>query len=236
MLPSKGQMVMSSSAVPIPFARSMLREHRHVCAFFNSAQDEYDTLLPFICDGLHCGQRAFHVLPLQHRDNHLQRLRDAGVDVEGARKSRQLEVALPEETYLRGGRFNKDAMLALIQEVLRAGTTLGFPLTRMIAHAETTVDDWSSENEWLEYEARLNDVLPNYDDPIICAYDINLLSANFAIDILRTHPVAIVGGVLVENPFFSRPEELLREFRARTGPPHSYRAGEASGSQPTPAG
>lgn len=94
---------MSFSAEPIPFARSILREHRHVCAFFNSAQDEYDTLLPFTCDGLNCGQRAFHVLPSQHRANHLQRLRDVGVDVERAQESRQLEVALPEETYLRGG-------------------------------------------------------------------------------------------------------------------------------------
>jgi hypothetical protein len=25
--------------------------------------EEYDTLLPFICDGLNCGERAFHVLP-----------------------------------------------------------------------------------------------------------------------------------------------------------------------------
>jgi hypothetical protein len=110
---------MSFSAEPIPFARLTLREHRHVCAFFNSAQDEYDTLLPFICDGLNCGRRAFHVLPSQHRANHLQRLRDVGVEVERAQESRQLEVALPEETYLRGGRFDKDAMLTLIQETLR---------------------------------------------------------------------------------------------------------------------
>ena len=45
----------------------MLREHRHVCAFFSSAAEEYDALLPFICDGINCGQRAFHVLPAQHR-------------------------------------------------------------------------------------------------------------------------------------------------------------------------
>jgi hypothetical protein len=30
---------------------------------------------------------------------------------------------------LKGGRFNKDAMLALIQEALKAGPALGFPLT-----------------------------------------------------------------------------------------------------------
>ena len=63
---------------------------------------------------------------------------------------------------------------------------------------------------------RLNDVLPRYDDPVICTYDANLLNANLALDILRTHPVAIIGGVLVENSFFSSPEAFLREIRERT--------------------
>ena len=206
----------SPSPAPIPFTRSMLREHRHVCAFFHSSKEEYETLLPFICDGLNCGQRAYHVLPPKYREEHLERLRNAGINVEAAQRSRQLEVALPEDIYLKGGRFNKEAMLALIQEALAAGTTLGFPLTRMIAHAETAVDDWSSANEWVEYEMRLNDVLPRYDDPVICTYDANLLNANLALDILRTHPVAIIGGVLVENSFFSRPQDFLREVRARS--------------------
>ncbi len=76
-------------------------------------------------------------------------------------------------------------MLALIQEALKAGNALGFPLTRMIAHAEMAVDDWKSGNEWVEYEMRLNDVLPNYDDPVICTYDVNLLTGSLAVDILR---------------------------------------------------
>jgi hypothetical protein len=214
---------MSSTAASIPFARSTLREHRHVCAFFNSPADEYDTLLPFICDGINCGQRAFHVLPAQHKEDHLGRLRDAGIDVDKAMASRQLEIALPEDTYLKTGRFNKDAMLALIQEALKEGSALGFPLTRMIAHAETAVDDWKSGNEWVEYEMRLNGVLPNYDDPVICSYDANLLTAPLAIDILRTHPVVIIGGVLIENAFFTRPDEFIREVQARSGPPQAYR-------------
>jgi hypothetical protein len=88
--------------------------------------------------------------------------------------------------YLRGGRFNKDAMPALIQDALKIGTTLDFPLTRMIAHAEIALDGWSSGNEWVEYEMLLNDVLPNYDEPVIRIYDINMLNANLAVDILRT--------------------------------------------------
>ncbi len=218
---------MNATAAPIPFAGSMLGGYRHVCAFFSSRQQEYDTLLPFVRDGLELGERAYHVLPSQYREEHLEQLRGAGIDVAAAQRRRQLEVATPQETYLRGGRFNKDAMLTLIQEALKTGATLGFPLTRLIAHAETVLwhpEDWSSVNEWIEYETRLNDVLPRYDDPVICTYDANLLNGSIAVDILRTHPVAVIGGLLYENPFFVPPQQFLRQVLQRSGaPPKPYR-------------
>ncbi|KQS95435.1 MULTISPECIES: hypothetical protein [unclassified Rhizobium] len=75
---------MKSTTQPIPFAGTMLREDRHVCAFFNSAAEEYDTLLPLIvCDGINCGQRAYHVRPDHHKEDQFQRLRDVGIDVRG---------------------------------------------------------------------------------------------------------------------------------------------------------
>lgn len=118
-----------------------------------------------------------------------------------------------EETCLPGGHFNKDSMLALIPAALESGAALGFPLTRMIVHATTVLEEWSRVNKWIEFEARLNDVLPRYDDPVICAYDSNLLNGAIAVDILRTHPVAIIGGLLHENPFFVSPHEFLRKAR-----------------------
>jgi hypothetical protein len=34
-------------------------------------------------------------------------------------------------------------------------------------------------------------------------------------DIMRTHPMVIVGGILHENPFFVPPDEFLEELRLR---------------------
>ena len=208
---------MKTSSLPIAFAGSTLGRYRHICAFFSSLQEEYETLLPFVREGIERGERAFHVLPVQYRQEHLDQLRSAGIDVTAAQQRRQLEVAATEEVYLRGGGFSKDAMLATIQEALKTGPTLGFPLTRLIAHAEAVLQDGSKANEWVEYETRLNDVLPRYEDPVICTYDANLLNGTIAVDILRTHPVAIIGGRLYENPFFVPPGEFLPQIIERSG-------------------
>jgi len=41
--------------------------------------------------------------------------------------------------------------------------------------------------------------------------------ANVIMDILRTHPMVIIGGILQQNPFFVAPDEFLRELRERAG-------------------
>ena len=41
--------------------------------------------------------------------------------------------------------------------------------------------------------------------------------ANVVMDVLRTHPMVIIGGVLQQNPFFVPPDEFLRELRERVG-------------------
>jgi hypothetical protein len=39
--------------------------------------------------------------------------------------------------------------------------------------------------------------------------------AEVVMDIMRTHPMVIIGGILQENPFFVPPDEMLREIRER---------------------
>jgi hypothetical protein len=75
--------------------------------------------------------------------------------------------------------------------------------------------DKAGEDNWLEYEARVNYAVSKYNDPVICTYDLMNFSASLVMDMLRVHPVVIVGGVLQENPFFVPPDQFLLELRKR---------------------
>jgi hypothetical protein len=68
-------------------------------------------------------------------------------------------------------------------------------------------------DDLLEYETRLNYVIPKYDDAVICTYDLSKFGASVVIDALRTHPVVLIGGLLQENPFFVPPDQFLLEIR-----------------------
>ena len=152
--------------LPVHLAGSLLDRARHVCAFFHSKDEEYRVLLPYVTEGFEHGDKAFHIVDPDHRDAHLQVLREAGIDTEAAEASGQLAVMRWEEAYLRGGVFDQHAMLALIEEVLQTAQADGFPLTRLLANMEWALQNRPGVEEIVEYETRLNYVLPKYDDAV----------------------------------------------------------------------
>jgi len=157
---------MSIQTKPVRLAGSVMDRSRHVCAFFNSKEEEYRVLLPFIKEGFEENHKAFHIVDPAHRAEHLRTLEAAGLEVEPAQAQRRLEVRVWEEAYLREGRFDQNAMLALIEEVLKGGKEQGFTLTRLVANMEWALEDRPGVEDVVEYETRLNYVLPKYDDAV----------------------------------------------------------------------
>jgi DcmR-like sensory protein len=206
---------MGTNTHSVEFAGRALGRHRHICAFFNSPDEEHRILRSFIKDGIDRGEKACHIVDPELREEHLSRLADAGIKVQQMMDTGQLEVRRWQDAYLRGEHFDQDAMLALIEEVLQSGAAAGYPLTRLLAHMEWALLDKPGVDDLVEYETRLNYVLPKYNDPVICTYDLSKFGSSVAMDILRTHPVVIIGGVLQENPFFVPPDQFLLEIRER---------------------
>jgi hypothetical protein len=194
----------------------MLGPARHICAFFYSLEEEYRVLLPFVKEGFEQGDKGYHIFDRPQHPAHLRRLQDAGIDVDRAQQSGQLEVLSWEETYLPDGRFDYHAMFDTFRDVLDASKSQGFPITRLVAHAEWIVQDWPGSSDWAEYESLLTGVLANYDDVVVCTYDLARYDGRIIMDVLRVHPMVIIGGRLLENPFYVPPDEVLPELRARS--------------------
>jgi hypothetical protein len=155
-----------STTKQVRLAGSVLDRSRHVCAFFNTKDEEYCVLLPFIKEGFDQGDRAYHIVESGHRMEHRRRLRQAGIDTAMAERDGRLNIRAWEEAYLRDGCFNQNRMLTLIEEVLNDGKAKGFPLTRLIANMEWALEDRPGVEDLVEYETRLNYILPKYDDAV----------------------------------------------------------------------
>jgi len=202
-------------AVPISLAGSHLSGTRHVCAFFNSDDEEYRVLLPFIKDGFECGDKAVHVVNPGQRRDHLQRLAAVGIDPTAAQQSGQFELRTNTETYLRHGHFDPDRMLEVFEQLASGNAKGGFPLSRIVCRMDWAVEGESHFENVVEFESRVNDVWSRHDDAVICTYHLAKFGGDTVMDILQTHPMVIIRGILWQNPFFVPPEEFLREVRER---------------------
>jgi MEDS: MEthanogen/methylotroph, DcmR Sensory domain len=206
----------STTAVRLPTPAA--RRFGHVCAFFHNREEEYRVLLPLAKEGFERGEKVFHIVDREHHPERMRRLNEAGVSATAARRTDQIEVRVWEEAHLRGGCFDQEAMMTLLEEVLSGAKDDGFPRTRLWSNQEWALGDRPGVEDLLEYETRVNFFLPKYDDLVVCTFDLNKFGGGVVLDILRTHPMVIIGGILQENPFFVPPDEFLRELRERDAP------------------
>ncbi|HVW29900.1 MAG TPA: MEDS domain-containing protein [Polyangiaceae bacterium] len=196
-------------------AGTALDRYFHVCAFFDSREQEYVTLSSYYVEGIQAGDKELHIVDALLTDDHRSRLARMGIEVAAREASGQLEVLTPADTYLQDGTFDPDKMLVTVDGVLAAAKERGFPRTRIMGNMGWALADAPGSDRLIEYEAKVNDVLARTRQPAICVYDTARLSGTLMLDILRSHPLTLVNGAIHQNPFFTPPEMFLDELRRR---------------------
>jgi hypothetical protein len=205
---------------PAHFGRATLDRHRHICAFFHTPEEEDAIMVPFFREGMEAGEQALCIIDPAEADGYRQRLAAGGIDVADAEQRGQLICPTWQDTYLKNGRFEPAAMLATVEGVIQGRQEAGYSCGRFAGHMEWA--DPAATLDLIEYETSLNHLLPSCPDTVVCLYQVGRHDGSVIMDVLRTHPLAMVGGVVYENPFYIPPEQFLSEVkRRRDAQPHN---------------
>lgn len=183
--------------------------HFHIAAFFRSREEQFDVLRSYITEGIQAGEKTLHICDPRLKHDHAQRLEAMGVPVSDCTRTGQLEVLGWDDAHLKGGRFDADTMMALLDEVVRTSHAEGFGRVRIMGNMEWALEHKPDLQHVMEYESRVNILLNRLQQPTICVYDLNRFSGSTVFDVLSAHPYALIDGALRENPFYVPPEELL---------------------------
>ncbi len=200
----------------ITLAGSTLIGSRHVCAFFRDKEEMFRVVLPFIVEGLEKREKAIHVVSANNIDLHLGHLAAGGVDVDAVLASGHLQIVEWNASYFHGREFEEGAALRAIDQLLTDAHEQGCPRVRLMGDMDWVLENRLGTEKWASFEAQLNDLLIDHpEDVVVCAYDLSRFGGSAVLDVMRTHPAAIVGGLLQHNPFYTDPKEMLRELRMR---------------------
>jgi hypothetical protein len=129
--------------------------------------------------------------------------------VEAAPFSGQLDIHLPESTYLAGGEFTISDMLTFWREGMAKAEVDGYAFCRLVGEMTWALRDAPGVEHLVRYESELNRVTSGCPVIVLCLYDLDLFSGEVVVNVVKTHPQVLIQGILVENPYYVQPDEFL---------------------------
>src|SRR5207237_23795 len=105
--------------------------------------------------------------------------------------------------------FDPDVMLERWGTWFASSRDEGFAGLRVSGAASWALDTQMDFAGFIDYEARLNDFLAAREIRVMCHYDFGRFQPEIIRDVLRTHPLAIVGDHLYDNVYFEPPDMVL---------------------------
>lgn len=178
----------------------------HVCAFYRGDSDRDRLLDGYLGAGLTAGDKCICVVDSAGTARRLQSLPGA----HGEPGDGQLDIHLPESTYLAGGEFSTSDMLTFWTEGMVKAEVEGYSFCRLAGEMTWALRDAPGVEHLIGYESELNRVTSSYPVMVLCLYDLDLFSGEVVVNVVKTHPQVLVQGILVENPYYIGPDEFLR--------------------------
>jgi hypothetical protein len=179
----------------------------HICGLYAGDRQRDAILLPFLEAGLRANDKCVCVVDDVEPTEILTTL-DAELNPRQRADAKQLDVMRSSDVYLRSGRFSAQETISFwkvaMSEVMYDGR---FEVARAI-------ETWSGREvvpdteELLTLESEMKHFLPLYPQVIVCLYDLDRFGGGLVVDLLRLHPKVLMGGMLLENPYYLTPDEV----------------------------
>ncbi|WP_433831212.1 MEDS domain-containing protein [Flavobacterium anhuiense] len=181
----------------------------HICGFFDSKEQQYEVIIPYIMEGLKANDKVVNILEGERHGEHCRCIANNGVSIAEKLSTGQLEVLASENTYIKDGKFAAERMYKMLEQTLLSASRAGYESVRACGDMVWALKNLPGTDELLEYEASLNLLTPKHDVSLICMYDINSFSPSTLTDILLTHPYVIKNGKISKNQYYVEPLEFL---------------------------
>jgi hypothetical protein len=174
----------------------------HICYLYNN-DEERRQILPLYARQALLGHEAFNYVADVPSRTDLPRVLEE-LDLASAVLDRpgQMAAAITSEGYFPQGCFSPDDMIARLREAYAQSQASGLVGARFAGEMTWALRGIPGADRILECESRLNELIKEAPMTIMCQYDLNKFDGGLIYDVLNAHPVLIVGGHILRNPFY----------------------------------
>jgi signal transduction histidine kinase len=180
----------------------------HICLPYVTAEDHETAVTAFVRGGLRRGERCLYIGSPPARQGIAKRLNDEGIPVGRALEDRALILLDTADVYGRGTTFDPAHQARVLEALIDAARADGFNGFRGVEEPPEGLDELVDPLALLQYEAAASEVLHSKQALALCPYDRRRTAPGTMVGVLRSHPMAILGGRLCTNPFCDPPAYL----------------------------
>ena len=193
-----------------------IRHSAHICAFFDSADQESACVAPYIAEGLDEGEQVFVIRDAVECMPYVKRLSAAVArSFQPEIATGQLRLRATEETYLAPPGFDAERMFEILVHVLGESRASGYSRLRTCGDMGWALTGLRDTDQLMEYEARVNFLTEEHDCTFLCVYDLNRFGGRALMDVLSTHPMVVMGDRVYQNPYYVEPHDFLARLARR---------------------
>lgn len=185
----------------------------HICQLYSKVTEIPGVTARLMRVGLSLSEKClFAASPVQVKELR-EELRKLQVDVDALIASGQLVLLEEREVFLadHGKRFDPYFLLSSHQTFISQALREGWQAARISIDMTWLVKDIATPEQILKYEAASDAVFTFQNAPIIALmhYDHSKLVPSLVVEMLKLHPISVVGKYIKRNPFYLNSEQYM---------------------------
>lgn len=197
------------NSISLGFTPDLFPHGTHICYIYKDEDERREVIAKFVESGLVGGELVGYFVDAVSPEEMRDHLASLGISLAPEARQEQLAIADAVETYCCDGCFEPAAMLEKMGAFYGRSQQEGYSGARATGEMAWALRGIPGSEKLIEYESRLNLLVEQSPITLICQYDANRFDGATIYDVLNVHPMMIVRGQVVRNPYYVPPAEFL---------------------------
>ena len=204
----------SERMISLGFTAERFPAGTHMCYIYNDDTERRDVVSKYVESGLRGHEKVGYFVDLMSPGDMPADPSALGIDLPSDIDARGLSITRTLDTYCPDGTFLPERMLEKLRSMYRSSIAEGYAGARAGGETSWALQGIPGSEQLIEYEARINIVVREHPTTTVCQYNARRFDGGTLFDVLNVHPMMIVRGQVVRNPYYVAPEHFLTTYVA----------------------
>jgi len=184
----------------------------HICGLYETEAERDEIIIGFLGEGDLSGDLQLYSpveqTPEMFKEKYYKAFPQCDCHVD---MPEHFSILMAKELYYPNGTFSPFEMDKGLNHFFIESQKEGERNIRATAEMAWALEAIPGVEHLMAYESRLNYFIPGKPWISICLYNVNKFSGAMIMNVLKTHPYCISGGVITQNPYYIHPDKWLEE-------------------------